>query len=843
MTRDEWRRIKRVAEDAWDLPDAERSRFISSACADDGALLEEVASLLRSAAEASALYEGAALSLPGAAEAFEQAVSAGPPLLGARVGPFRVVREIGRGGMGSVYLAERAEGGFEQRVAIKFVGGIPTEVLLRRFREERRILASLDHPNIARLIDGGTTAGGLPYVVMEYVAGVGIEAFCDDRCLTVRGRVELFRRVCSAVQYAHQHLVIHRDIKASNLLVTPEGTPKLLDFGIAKLVDPAGDTDRPALTFVRALTPESASPEQVRGDPITVAADIYALGALLYRLLCGIGPYGRELSSEAALMRAICDETPRAPSVARAASGDPSWRRERIDRDLDLIVLKALRKEPERRYQSVERFSDDLKQYLDGQPVLAAPDSARYRAAKFFRRHQVATAAASAALVAILGGAGVAAYQARVARQERARAERRFDDVRRLANSFLFEFHDAIADLPGSLNARQLVVKRAAEYLDSLAVEAREDVALQREVATANERLGTILGGGGVSNLGDFHNAELRYHRALSIREALAARPGAEAVDIEGLALARIQLARFFGLKGDLRIGGAACEAGRGVIAVSADRLGGSANRLGQLATAYHQLGYVLTRQGKNAEALESLEQAVGHAKRQVAVHPGDADEVTRLARIQIDYAENLQTAERSADASGNLAEARRTFEALLARDPLNVRHRQNLVRILGNEGNSLAAAGDWTGAVRTFTSAVTVAEALRAESPDDHANQLTAMINHLALGMVLVRVDRQAGIRRLHETIADAESIIKATPGDDFTVNELALARLNLGETLLSADPQSREGCDEVGTGLRLWDTIAAHTEVPGESVKSRVRFENLWKACRRLTVSTATR
>jgi tetratricopeptide (TPR) repeat protein len=835
MTREEWRRIKRIAEDAWDLPESERTALLSIACADDEVLRREVESLLRSAADASGLYEDAALSLPGAAEAFDRATGSSLSLSGARVGPYRVVREIGRGGMGSVYLAERADGAFEQRTAIKLIGGMPTDVLLRRFREERRILAALDHPNIARLIDGGTTADGLPYVVMEYVSGVGIEDFCHDRRLTVRARIELFRQVCAAVQYAHQHLVIHRDIKASNILVTPDGTPKLLDFGIAKLVDPVAEGDGPTVTMARTLTLEAASPEQVRGGPITVAADIYALGVLLYRLLARRSPYGLEVSSETALMRAICDEVPQSPSAALAASADGSLRGERIDRDIDLIVLKALRKEPERRYQSVQHLSDDLLRYLDGQPVLAAPDSVRYRAAKFLRRHRVSAAGAFAALVAVLAGAGVATYQAHVAGRERARADRRFNDVRRLANSFLFEFHDAIADLPGSLKARQIVVKRAAEYLDSLAHEAQGDVALQRELAMANERLGTILGGGGVSNLGDLQGADARYQIALSIRETLASRASADAIDVEGLAQLRVQLARFLALRGNL---GPAEESARHAVVMleSPDAASNrSVNRLGQLATAYHQLGYVQARRGENAAALDSLERAVDSAKRQLGLTPHDLDEGGRLARIQIDYADQLLEAGRPADSFKVLTDARRTFGDLLVNDPLNVRYRQNLVRILDKEGDAREAMGDRAGSIDALSSGVAAADALRVEAPEDHANQLAAMISHSALGMALVRAgQREAGIRRLHEAIAEGEAIIKAAPGDDFTVNEVAETRLRLGETLLTTQSQSQEGCREIGEGLALWKGLDARAEVPGESAKDRGRFESLWTRCR---------
>src|SRR5262249_27245857 len=267
-----------------------RLAFIAEACEGNEELGVQVRSLLASTAAASQLFETPALKTPGAFDAIDAAAHSRSTVIGALVGSYRIVRELGHGGIGTVYLAERADGEFEQQVAIKVVaGGISADVLARRFREERRILATLEHPNIARLLDGGTTADGLPYVVMEYVAGVPITEFCETNRLTIHARIELIQKVCAAVQYAHQRLVIHRDIKASNILVTTDGTPKLLDFGIATLAEPGLVPG--ARTVLRAHTPETVSQEQLRGDPITVSVDIYALGLLAFELLSGESPY------------------------------------------------------------------------------------------------------------------------------------------------------------------------------------------------------------------------------------------------------------------------------------------------------------------------------------------------------------------------------------------------------------------------------------------------------------------------------------------------------------------------------------------------------------------------
>ena len=389
--------------------------------------------------------------------ATRRALDTGPLAeVGSRLGSWIIVRKLGHGGMGTVYLAERAEADFTQHGAIKVVRGFADEELLRRFRDERRILAGLEHPYITRLLDGGATASHLPFVVMEYVEGTPIVEYCNGRQLGPRDRLELFRKVCVAVHYAHQRLVIHRDIKESNILVTADGTPKLLDFGIAKLVEPDGVS---SATLLRAHSLDSASPEQLLGQPITIATDIYSLGILLYRLLTDCSPYGAA-ASETALMQAICESVPAPPSsMARTAAG---LERRRIGRDLDSDRPQGAAQGTRTPVQLSRSVLGRSGRYLEGRPVLAAPDSWSYRVGKTVRRHRALTVTAAVALASIVAGSGLAAYQAHVAREQRLRAEQRFTDVRRLANSFLFEFHDAIADLPGTLRARQLVVKRAA---------------------------------------------------------------------------------------------------------------------------------------------------------------------------------------------------------------------------------------------------------------------------------------------------------------------------------------------------------------------------------------------
>jgi tetratricopeptide (TPR) repeat protein len=532
MDHELWKRVKAVAADAWEHPASGRAAFVTRACGGDEALCREVLSLLGAMDEVGGRFETPALAVTDAHLSAIEAIDAdGPDLIGQRIGPWTVVRELGHGGMGTVYLADRTDAGFTQRAALKIVRGGPGDHrLVNRLREERRILAALEHPHIARLIDGGATPHGLPYVVMEYVDGLPIDAFCERRQLDLRGRIALFRQVCEAVHYAHQRLIVHRDIKATNILVTADGVPKLLDFGIAKLLDAERASDA---TVFRMITPESASPEQIRGEPITTASDVYALGVLLYRLLTKQRPYRLTSGSEPELIQAVCEQVAAAPSTIVPT----------IDADLDRIVLKALRKEPERRYGGVQDFSEDLQRYLDGRPVLAVPDSRWYRARKFVARHRLGVAVAAALAVAIAGGSAATAWQARVARRERARAERQFQAVRTLATSVLGELHDAVSSLAGSTAARELLLRRATEYLDGLSREAGDNVDVRREVAAGYLRLGGVQGDVGTSNLGNPEAGMTSYRKAMALLESLAGNPG-QPSDRLALARAYVRVAR-----------------------------------------------------------------------------------------------------------------------------------------------------------------------------------------------------------------------------------------------------------------------------------------------------------
>ena len=433
LSSERWQQIDTLFAEALDRPPDERSAFLRHACGDDPALYHAVTQLLDEMdAAAQALGESVtdfAAPLMPELEADLRAEDVDDVSVDRRIGPYRVVRPIGRGGMGTVYLAERADDQYRQQVALKLVRkGMDTQEIVQRFRYERQILASLEHPGIARLYDGGVSGDGRPYLVMEYVDGQPIDAYCDAHRLSVVDRLKLFEGVCDAVQYAHRNTVVHRDLKPSNILVTAEGRVKLLDFGIAKLlaeepVTPAAPRTR---TGWRAMTPEYAAPEQVRGAPVTTATDVYALGGVLYELLTGRRPLDTTARSAAEVEAAVLDQVPERPStvVARpvthrhrdgttatvtpkavsAARDTTSTRlRRRLRGDLDVILLKALRKEPARRYASAEALRDDLWRHRTGQPIAARRDSVRYRVATFVRRHRMGVGVALVAAVVLLG--------------------------------------------------------------------------------------------------------------------------------------------------------------------------------------------------------------------------------------------------------------------------------------------------------------------------------------------------------------------------------------------------------------------------------------------------------
>jgi serine/threonine protein kinase len=518
-----WTLIEALFLEAIDLPTEPRARFLDHACAGNPELRAELDSLLakddrRDDTISAALAREAALLLE-------------PPLLaGERLGAYRILREIGRGGMGAVYLAERDDEQYCQQVAIKLVKrGMDTAEMLRRFRHERQILAGLGHPYIARLLDGGSTPQGQPFLVMEAVEGTPLDTYCREHALGIEDRCRLFLKICEAVSYAHGRLVVHRDLKPRNILVSgpasgSPGCPKLLDFGLAKLVAPGGEPGAPATTpAIRPLTPDYASPEQIRGGPLNPSTDIYSLGVILHELLTGVRPHDLHSAHPRQWEKIVCECEVSRPSSLCAS---PRLRR-KLQGDLDNILMKALQRDADRRYPSVDELAADIRCYLDCRPVLARPDSPRYRAAKFIRRRRLALAAALAGLAALLAGTAIAvvqAHDAQVARQvaesrqrealrarriaetehsraeaqrdsavaERRRAEDRMTQMLSLSDRSLSDVYSLMERLPGAGPARRELMLAILGFLQGLSKDAGADPRFRVALAQAYLRLGDL---------------------------------------------------------------------------------------------------------------------------------------------------------------------------------------------------------------------------------------------------------------------------------------------------------------------------------------------------------------
>lgn len=557
--------IEELFHAALALPEPERAAFLEAQLGDRRRLLAELDQLLalHDEQERSGSWPQPVI----AAGEFEL------PPAGQQVGVWRLERLLGEGGMGAVYLARRTGAEFEQTAALKMIAcRLASPALRERFLLERQILARLEHPNIARLLDGGTTEEGDPYLVMEYVEGIPLDDYCRSHQLPVRRRLELFLAVCSAVHYAHQHLVIHRDLKPGNILVTADGVPKLLDFGTAKLL---AEQLQPEVTQqgLRAFTPAYASPEVILGQAVTTASDVYSLGVVLYRILTGAAPYETAERCAGELLRAACEQEPVRPSLA--GGGHPE-----LAGDLDAIVLKAMRKRPAERYASVDQLAEDIRRYLDGRPVTARHGSLRYRALKFIRRNWLPLAAAGALALSLAAGIGGILWQA-------GKAEARYRDLRRLTNSLLFELRDLIRQLPGSTAAQRLLLTRVLDHLDKLAGEIRDDPKLQADLAEAYLQLGNLQGNPYEPNLGDVDGALRSLNKALLIaRELRRAQP-----DDPSMARAEQAISEVLFGAGRTKEAVEHCQTACNAFEELLQRAGASASRVYEAAACYDSLG------------------------------------------------------------------------------------------------------------------------------------------------------------------------------------------------------------------------------------------------------------
>ncbi len=791
-----WREAKRILDEALERPAAARAAFIAEASGGDEELRRDVASLAAAAED-----DGNILDTPVALP-FEDV----PPRsrLGERIGAYELLSELGRGGMGIVYLARRADDEFQKKVAIKLVSAsLADDVALGRFRSERQISASLDHPHIARLLDGGTTEAGEPYFVMEYVEGEPLLRYCDTRKLSVRERLRLFQDVCAAVQYAHQSLVVHRDLKPGNILVTSGGEAKLLDFGIAKMLDPDGSVraGQETATLYRMLTPDYASPEQVRGRVVTTASDVYALGVVLYELMAGRRPYHVENPEPAELLRLVCEEDPEKPSTLAGAR--------EVRGDVDAIVMKAMRKEPQRRYLSAAAFSEDIERHLQGRPVLARRGTTAYRAGKFVRRHRFGVAAAGLLLVALAGGLAATLREARRAREAEARAERRFNDVRKLANSFLFEFHDAIRDLPGSTPARALVVQRALEYLDSLSKESSGDRALRRELAEAYRRVGDVQGNPFAANLGDLQGALASYRKTIALLEPDIGSP--EASDAERATLATSYLVGSGLVLSSEGNAEKALEMAKKGLALRQDLAARAPHEPAlqmDLSQAWQFVAYDATAAGKREEATAALA-----AQAAILQERTRADPANRAVRRSL--AQNLYLSADAANLSGDLPaalakyrEAEEIQAVLVAEEPGSITFQRDLAWSRMEIGNCELALGDAEAALEDFRRSQSVFRSMAAADPNSTDPIVGLAMTHHNAGEALAKLGRSAEALAEYRSARPLyERVVAASPSGTWTAGLLAMLYVRLAD----GEPDRVTACGLNRRALAIFEPIAA--------------------------------
>ena len=748
MSPQRWQQVKTILEATLALPAANRGAFVGEACGADFEWRDEVESLL-------------SFDNPAETDVFEnnqfpsvvniQTNESTNGFIGKKIGKYRIVRKLGAGGMGVVFLAERDDGEFEQQVAIKFLRHFSSASALQLFLRERQILARLHHRFIAQLIDGGTTPEGTPFLVMEYIEGTSITDYTREQNLNLEERLDLFCKVCSAVSFAHRNLIVHRDLKPENILITDEGIPKLLDFGIAKLLS---ESDvKATVTRRQAFTPEYASPEQIAGGAITTASDVYVLGIILYELLSGRRPFQfADTADHKEIWQVVNRSEPAKPSsvvggqwsvvggnaveVIKQTNPKSKIQNPKLLRgDLDNIVLKALKREPERRYQSVEQLTEDLRRYKEGLPVAARADTLFYRAGKFLGRHRLGIFASVLVAASLLVGLVATLQQSRRAERERRLAEQRAENLRNISKSVIFDVHDAIRNLPGSLPAREMLLKRAVEQLQILAQDAEDNPALQDELAQAYFNVGEMQQG-----VGNVAEAEKFHRSAVAIYQKLAAENPHNPAYLRGLALGYGFLANMAYLRGE-------------------------AERSSELY----------------AEASPILE-------RLVAENPNDAKNLTDLWNAYSDYAASLYKLGKTNEASAAGEKALAIADRISRIENPNPENRQILLQTKGLLAAIDGLRGDYQKSIVRLKEALGEAEKLHEEFPDDTRFQYNLWAYYRRLGIVSGKAGNfSEAIENLEKSLRFIENLAKSSPKDAGYKRNTSITLAALGQAYLN--------------------------------------------------------
>jgi serine/threonine protein kinase/tetratricopeptide (TPR) repeat protein len=770
MTGARWGEVKTILASLLETDPSQRAAEMDRLCGSDSELRSSVESLLALEQKAGALLDSA--GAPGTAW---RAEAPAPETIGA----YRVVKEIGRGGMGVVYLGERADGQYRKEVAIKLITAAhPDAQTGRRFERERQILAQLEHPGIARLLDGGATAGGQPYFILEYVDGLPLLEFCRRGALGVSERLLLFLQIADAVGYAHRRLIVHRDLKPGNILVAAEGQAKLLDFGLGQTIGGQQPGDEITQAGPAPMTPAYASPEQIRGESYTVAGDVYSLGVILFELLAGRRPYPAT-TNYLDLARAICDEEapPLADAVDSAAPNAASLRR-RLRGDLETIVAKALEKDPRRRYPTVDELAADLRRFQQGRPVTARRPTWRYRAARLVARHRIAVPAGALALLLIVGFAAFGWWEAR-------RSERRFNQVRGLAHAVMFELYDAIAPLPGSTAARALLGRRALEYLENLSQEAGGNRSLQREVALGYARIGEVEGDLAESSLGRVSASLESRRKAAAILERLAAGSPGDAGLRHDYLRAVVDLARAYGVAGQFDSGIAQARRAVAIAEGSAAARPGDVIAMTDLGAALAGLADAVSNEKRYSEAIALRERVQDLAGRVAALAHNSREAERSLALAEKRLAALYGVTGRMEDCRREYEMARSIDEQRCARNPQDMRAKIDLSFDLSDLGWAAGAMNRLDDALEFHRKALDLRQQAAQADPQDFRAAGAVAASMRKIGLVFKKMAKPREALAEFEQAVQRYGELSRRPGAGWaTVRSLAETRSDIAET-----------------------------------------------------------
>jgi eukaryotic-like serine/threonine-protein kinase len=779
ITPEQWPLVKALWFAVQDAPESQRASMLADPQIDRDIRLH-VEHLLAAAANVGDRFETPAAG----ALRVDAAEPTAPSLVGRRLGPYTVTRRIGQGGMGVVYEAVRADAAYEQRVAIKTIWrGVDSTVLLKRFRTERQILAELRHPNIAGLLDGGATEEGAPWLAMEYVDGVPIDAFCDDGRLGLEARLDLFRQVCAAVHFAHRHMVVHRDLKPSNVLVTQDGSVKLLDFGVAKLLDDPRSEGTLTGAGLSPFTAAYASPEQVCGGPITAATDVYALGALLVTLLVGRPPLLLESMAMVDLLDAIRERPARAPSTL-ALEGDGAGAsdatldeiahergfatREKLARalqgELDAIALMALRKEPERRYPSAEAMGEDVHRYLRHLQVQARPDTVSYRVQSFARRRRALVIAGLAITLVLTGAIAVSAWQGRKAEQQHRLAQERLREVRTLATALVFDASDRLQDVPGATAARSALMKTALTALDHASTDAPKDPDLLRELAMTYQRAGDLLGNPTNANLGDMSGALTAYGKGIGAAESL--------------------------------------------MRIAPD----SASSAWTLALVYEKAADVEAPLGKVREALAHQRASLALFRRVAALDTARLrySRAVGISSMKLGDLLGHPTFTNAGDTASAIAayrEAQAQFERASARGDTTYALARNRAIIRERLGRLMQERGDHAAATQWLKQSLVIRDSLQRAYPRSVETRRELAIGlYLLCGLHLAQKEPTEALPACQQSLAIRQVLLDEDPGDTRFVRGMGIMHRRLGE-LRAMEGALPRAMQEYATAIRYYD------------------------------------